>query len=110
MLVRRVLDNLLDNAHKYTPDRAAPITLAVAAAGATVTFTVADRGVGIATGDLPNIYNPFFRADRSRNKETGGVGLGLTLAKRIVMAHGGTIAADSGTGRGTTLTVALPAA
>ena len=70
---------------------------------------VTDRGMGIATGDLPNIYNAFFRGERSRSRETGGVGLGLTLAKRIVEAHRGTIEITSAAGKGTRARVILPA-
>jgi len=110
MLVRRVLDNLLENAHKYTPDRGHPTTISARRAGDRVVFEVVDRGAGIAAEDLPQVFTAFFRGERSRSRETGGVGLGLTLAKRIVEAHGGTIEAASTTGAGTTLRVALPAA
>lgn len=109
-LFRRALDNLLDNAHKYTPDRLAAITLSATVTDATVTFAVEDPGIGIATGDLPNVYQPFFRAERSRAKETGGVGLGLTLAKRIVTAHSGTIELTSVSGRGTRAAITIAAA
>jgi len=103
-LFRRAIDNLLENAHKYTPDRAAPIRLAVSRAGEhAVAFEVSDRGIGIAEDDLPRIFTAFFRSDRSRSRETGGVGLGLTLAKRIVEAHAGTIEVASAVGVGTTM-------
>jgi len=108
VLVRRVIDNLLENAHKYTPDPASPIELAVHAEGATVVFEVRDRGVGITAEDLPRIFTAFFRGDRSRSRETGGVGLGLTLARRIVEAHDGAIDVTSTPGVGTTVRVALP--
>jgi len=91
VMFRRVIENLLDNAHKYTPERTTPIELAVRAAAGRVEIDVIDRGIGIVSDDLPNVYNAFFRAERSRSRETGGVGLGLTLCKRIVDAHGGTI-------------------
>ncbi|HEY5938294.1 MAG TPA: ATP-binding protein [Kofleriaceae bacterium] len=110
MLVRRVVDNLLENAHKYSPDQDAPIAVSVARTGDTVVFTVRDRGIGIAPDDLPRVFTAFFRGDRSRSRETGGVGLGLTLAKRIVEAHGGTIEIASKPNDGTTVTFALPAA
>jgi two-component system OmpR family sensor kinase len=107
VLFRRVLDNLLENAHKYTPEAAAPITLAVRRAAARVVFEVRDPGIGIAAEDLPNIFTAFFRSERSRSRETGGVGLGLTLAKRIVEAHDGTIEVESRRGIGTTIRVAI---
>lgn len=110
MMFRRVIDNLLENSHKYTPESVAPILLAVRADPAGVEFEVLDRGIGIATADLPNIYNTFFRGERSRSRETGGVGLGLTLAKKIVEAHGGTIAITSSAGNGTRARVVVPAA
>lgn len=109
MLFRRVIDNLLDNAHKYSPDPDAPIALVVEAAGDHVAFSVRDRGIGITADDLPRVFTPFFRGDRSRSREAGGVGLGLTLARRIVEAHGGDIAIDSTAGRGTTVRVTVPA-
>jgi signal transduction histidine kinase len=109
VLVRRVLDNLLENAHKYSPDPDAKITLDARVTTDRVVFTVRDRGAGIPAEDLPMVFAPFFRGERSRSRETGGVGLGLTLAKRIVDAHGGTIEVDSTLGSGTTVTVSLPA-
>jgi signal transduction histidine kinase len=108
VMFRRVIDNLLENAHKYTPEKIAPIMLAVRGEKAAIEFEIIDRGMGIATADLPNIYNSFFRAERSRSRETGGVGLGLTLAKRIVEAHGGTIEITSAVGQGTRARVAVP--
>ena len=98
------------DAHKYTPDRDAPIEVSVQRDGADVVFEVRDRGAGISADELPRVFTPFYRAERSRSRETGGVGLGLTLAKRIVEAHGGTIAVDSQVGVGTTVRVTLPAA
>jgi signal transduction histidine kinase len=108
VLFRRVIDNLLENAHKYSPDLDAPLALDVAREGNRVVFTVRDRGIGILAEDLPRVFTAFFRGDKSRSRETGGVGLGLTLAKRIVEAHGGTIEIASQTGEGTTVRVALP--
>jgi signal transduction histidine kinase len=110
VLFRRVLDNLLDNAHKYTFDPAPAIALTARHAGDTVELEVADRGAGIAEADLPYVFAPFFRADRSRSRGTGGVGLGLTLAQRIVEAHGATIAVASRLGEGTRVTIRVPAA
>ena len=108
VLVRRVIDNLLENAHKYSPDPDARITLDARSEGERVIYTVRDRGTGIPETDLPMIFMAFFRGERSRSRETGGVGLGLTLAKRIVDAHDGTIEVASTLGAGTTVTVTLP--
>jgi signal transduction histidine kinase len=108
-LFRRVIDNLLENAHKYSPDPDARLALAVTAGtDGGVAFEIRDRGIGITADDLPRVFTPFFRGDRSRSREAGGVGLGLTLAKRIVTAHGGTIELTSTPGAGTTVRVAVP--
>lgn len=109
VLLRRVLDNLLDNACKYG-DADHPIVLAAMQAEQRLTIEVRDRGVGVAPEDLPRLFSPFFRADPSRARETGGVGLGLTLARRVVEAHGGYITALSVAGEGTTFRVILPIA
>ena len=110
MLFRRVIDNLLANAAKYSPDDGPPVALRVLRDDAGVAFEVEDHGEGIAASDLPQIFTAFFRGDRSRTRGTGGVGLGLTLAKRIVEAHGGTIAVRSVEQVGTTMRVVVPAA
>jgi signal transduction histidine kinase len=109
VLVRRVLDNLLENAHKYTPDGDAPLSLSARRDGGGVVFEVRDRGIGISAEDLPRIFTAFFRGERSRSRETGGVGLGLTLARRIVEAHDGAIEVASTPNVGTTVRVTLPA-
>jgi signal transduction histidine kinase len=105
-LFRRVIDNLLDNAHKYSPDGGA-ITLELRADAGQVVFEVIDEGMGIADKDLPRVFEPFFRAERSRSRGTGGVGLGLTLAKRIIDAHGASIELSSQVGRGTRARIRL---
>ncbi len=110
VLLRRVVDNLLENAHKYTPSAEREVELSAAQEGAGVRVEVRDRGAGIAPEDLPHVFRPFFRADRSRTRATGGLGLGLALARRIVEAHGGTIAIESRLGEGTRVVVTLPGA
>jgi signal transduction histidine kinase len=110
VLFRRVVDNLLENAHKYTPDGGSPIKLAVTRDGDQVVFEVADRGVGIAADDLPRVFTAFFRGERSRSRQTGGVGLGLTLARRIADAHGATVSLTSEIGAGTIARLSVPRA
>ena len=68
-----------------------------------------DRGLGISAADLPHIFDRFYRGDPSRTRTTGGFGLGLAIAKALVEAYGGTIAAESAPGKGTRMTVTLPA-
>ena len=108
-LLRRAVDNLLDNACKYA-DAEHPIGLAARAVGDGLEIAVRDRGIGIDPADQARLFTPFFRADRSRARDTGGVGLGLVLSRGIVEAHGGTIAVESRPGEGTTFTIRLPAA
>jgi signal transduction histidine kinase len=110
MLLRRALDNLLDNAHKYSPDASKPVALRAVAAGEGVAVEVVDRGVGISPEDQKHLFTPFFRAERSRSRGTGGVGLGLLLARRIVDAHGGNLEITSAPGDGTTARITLPPA
>jgi two-component system, OmpR family, sensor kinase len=106
-LLRRVLDNLVDNARKYS-DAKSPVRLRVHARADGIELVVEDRGIGIDAADLPHIFTPFFRTDRSRTRKTGGVGLGLTLVRRIVTAHGGSVRVESRVGQGTEVYVQLP--
>jgi signal transduction histidine kinase len=108
VLLRRALDNLLDNAQKYSPPQS-PIRIRAGRREGGVTVSVIDSGEGIPAEDLARLFTPFFRGDKSRTRATGGVGLGLCLARRIVEAHGGTLTADSTPSVGTTMTVQLPA-
>ncbi len=110
-LLRRVLHNLLANAAKYSDaDTPIDLTVRVRAEGpsAEVAFSVVDRGIGIDASDIPRLFQPFFRGDRSRARRSGGVGLGLALARRIVDAHGGTIVVRSQVGDGTTVVFSIP--
>jgi two-component system, OmpR family, sensor kinase len=111
VLVRRAIENVLENAHKYSPGDS-PVTITITIAEETKGFRVAiaDRGFGIGADDLPRVFSPFFRADRSRTRTTGGVGLGLALAKRVVEAHGGSVGITSQIDAGTTVTFVLPPA
>lgn len=108
VLLRRALDNLLENAVKYSPP-GSPIELRAEKTPGGVAVEVRDRGMGIAPEDLPRIFDPFFRTDRSRSRGTGGIGLGLTLCKRIADAHGGRLSASSREDGGTVFRLELPA-
>ncbi len=108
ILLRRVFDNLLANAHKYTEAADVPIALQAQRRDDELVVEVRDHGIGIEANDLSGVFRPFFRVDRSRTRATGGLGLGLALAKRIVEAHGGTIALESDPDVGTTARVTLP--
>lgn len=108
VLLRRVLDNLLENAHKYSPEGDSEVRLSVSERSGRACFEIRDQGLGIPDEDLPRIFGAFFRGERSRSRGTGGVGLGLTLAKRIVEAHGGSIEVESVAGRGSSFRAYLP--
>ncbi len=105
--LRTVLRNLLDNAVKYSLPDSKPIEIAVLDQGAHVVVRVRDDGPGIPEADLPAIFEPFFRVDRSRAKATGGYGLGLSICRRIAEAHGGSIRVENNPGRGVTFYLQL---
>ena len=108
VLLRRAVDNLLDNAAKYS-DPSTTVKLSVVPNGTKVAFEIIDHGIGMSTDDLDRAFTPFWRADGSRTRKTGGVGLGLALARRIARVHGGDVTLASIPGKGTTalLEVAL---
>jgi heavy metal sensor kinase len=105
--LRQMIGNLLDNAIKFTPPGGLVRVSLVASNGA-AELTVRDTGVGIAAEDLPRVLDRFYRADRARSRENGGAGLGLSICRTIVEAHGGTIRVASKPGDGTTVRVTLP--
>jgi len=107
VLLRRALDNLLDNAAKYS-DAGTPVVLAVQPNGTTIAFEIVDRGIGMSPSELDRAFTPFWRADGSRTRKTGGVGLGLALARRIARAHGGDVTLASHPGQGTTARLEVP--
>jgi signal transduction histidine kinase len=107
---RRVLRNLLENAIKYSLPDSHAIEVSAAQNGENVVVRVKDDGPGIPDRDMSNLFEPFFRVDRSRSKKTGGYGLGLSISKRIVEAHGGAIAAENNPTRGASFVVTLPKA
>ena len=103
----RLVRILVDNAVKYTP---APgrVTLSLEVVPAGAIIEVADTGIGISADDLPRVCDRFYRADKARSRDTGGAGLGLSIAKWIAEQHGGRVAITSEPGHGTRVTVHLP--
>jgi len=105
--LRQVATNLLSNAVKYTKEGSL-LTFHVFETENEAGFSLTDRGVGIPQEELPYIFERFYRADKSRNRTTGGSGIGLTIVKSIVEAHGGRVEVDSVVGTGSTFTVTIP--
>ncbi|MDE3074306.1 MAG: HAMP domain-containing histidine kinase [Chloroflexota bacterium] len=99
---------LLDNAFKYTPPQGR-VALALTRQGSVAEVKVTDNGVGIPAGDLPHVFERFYRADPARSRDPGGSGLGLSIARSIARQHGGDISICSQPGKGTTISVRLPA-
>jgi len=98
--IRIVLRNLLENARKFTLPDSGPIEVTAREDLGTIAVRVSDDGPGIPEPDLPNLFEPFYRVDRSRSRKTGGYGLGLSICKRIMEAHGGSISVANNPGRG----------
>jgi len=103
-----VLNNIITNAIKYSPADGEPVRLTWKEDEAYTIVQVRDRGVGIPAEDLPYIFEPFYRVDKSRSKRTGGYGLGLSLCKTIMEAHRGRIEVESTPGAGTTISLYFP--
>jgi signal transduction histidine kinase len=103
----QIFVNLIDNALRHTPD-GGNVVVEIDAQGADAVLRVRDTGVGIPYRDLPHIFERFYVVERSRARGSGGAGLGLAIVRGIVDAHGGTIAAESMLGSGTTFTIRLP--
>ena len=104
--LRQVVANLLGNALRHTPDEA-QIRVRLATGDGHATLAVADDGPGLAPDAAAKVFEPFYRADESRARETGGAGLGLAIVAAIVEAHGGEVRLDTAPGAGATFTVTL---
>ena len=100
-------DNLLSNAIKFTP-RGGSVTVGLSATGPDVVVTVCDTGIGIPADELDQLYSRFFRASTATHNAVAGVGLGLTITKAIVTAHGGNLDVESEEGIGTKFSMSLP--
>jgi len=105
--IGQVLRNLLSNATTHTSE-GGRIIVSLKDEDHELRVTVADTGAGIPPEDLPYVFERFYRVDRSRVRATGGAGLGLTIARRLVEAHGGTISVESELGKGSRFTFTLP--
>jgi two-component system phosphate regulon sensor histidine kinase PhoR len=103
----QVFYNLIDNAIKFNRPGGS-VTISSMVSNGSLEIQVEDTGVGIASADLPRIFERLYRADKSRSRRTEGTGLGLAIVKHLVQAHGGEVAVKSELGRGTCFTVTLP--
>jgi signal transduction histidine kinase len=108
-LLTRAIENLLDNALRYTPSGGS-VQAECHRENGQIRFSIADTGPGIPEADLPHIFTPLFRGEGSRNRRTGGAGLGLTIAQKIIVAHGGTLTAANRPEGGAVLMGTLPEA
>jgi two-component system phosphate regulon sensor histidine kinase PhoR len=107
--IHQVFSNLIDNAMKYGRS-GGRIVLGARASARGVEFYVQDFGAGIPSEHLPRLFERFYRVDKARSRESGGTGLGLAIAKHIVLAHGGSIRAESELNHGSTFLFTLPTA
>ncbi len=107
--IHQVFSNLIDNAMKYGAS-GGRIVLGARAVPHAVEFYVQDFGAGIASEHLPRLFERFYRVDKARSRESGGTGLGLAIAKHIMIAHGGSIRAESELAHGSTFLFTLPTA
>ena len=103
----QVIDNILNNAIKYSPD-GGKITVSMKTTDDQMILSISDQGLGIPKQDLPRIFDRFYRVDRARSRAQGGTGLGLAIAKEIIKQHKGFIWAKSEYGKGSTFTIVLP--
>jgi two-component system OmpR family sensor kinase len=107
--LRQVLGNLMRNALVHTPQHT-PIEVAVGTDDSLGRMSVTDHGPGLADGDVGRIFEPFYRADPSRSRDSGGAGLGLSIVSAVVTAHGGNVKVSQTEGGGATFEVELPLA
>ncbi|HEV3012574.1 MAG TPA: ATP-binding protein [Actinomycetota bacterium] len=104
-----LLSNLIDNALRYTPAKG-NVCVRLEASESRAVLQVADTGEGIPAGELPRIFERFYRVDKARARQTGGTGLGLAIVRHVAEAHGGTVRVDSELAHGSTFTVTRPLA
>ena len=107
--LRRLFLILIDNAVKYTPANG-QVEVSLRQNNGYVVTQVSDTGIGIAEADLANVFERFYRADKARTRESGGVGLGLSIGRWITEVHAGTIEVHSSPGRGSIFQIRFPIA
>ena len=107
--IRLLIKNLIDNAICYSTDDTSPVEIRIARQSERVSVEVIDHGSGMSASQVERATEPFYRADPARCRDTGGFGLGLYLCRRIAEAHGGELKIASEQGRGTQVTLSLPA-
>ncbi|MBF9017474.1 ATP-binding protein [Oceanispirochaeta sp. M2] len=107
VLMEQAVTNLIENAVKYCPEKTR-ITVKGYCTDSNILIEVKDYGNGIPEGDIPRIFERFYRVDKARSRNMGGTGLGLAIVKHISQIHGGTVAVDSSEGEGCTFTISLP--
>jgi two-component system phosphate regulon sensor histidine kinase PhoR len=105
----QLVDNLMDNAIKYTPPHG-KITVSLMSEKDFVRFQISDTGIGISQSEQNRVFERFYRVDKARSRELGGTGLGLAIVKNIAQQHGGSVAVESQLGRGSIFTVHMPLA
>lgn len=106
--IKLLLRNLIENAVRHTPEDAEQVQLKVDTRDKDITVVITDHGEGIAEEHLHHVLEPFYRVDASRQRESGGYGLGLYLCRVICEAHGGTLSLESVLGQGTSVKIILP--
>jgi two-component system OmpR family sensor kinase len=105
--LRQIVDNLLSNARAHTPP-ATPVSVSVKRVNGDALIEVADSGPGMDDDQVEHVFERFYRADPSRSRSNGGVGLGLSIVAAVAAAHGGRVSAHSRPGAGASFTIALP--
>ncbi|HAA6493646.1 TPA: cell wall metabolism sensor histidine kinase WalK [Listeria monocytogenes] len=105
--VMQVLDNIISNANKYSPD-GGRISFYLKKFENEIEVSIADEGLGVPDEDLANVFDRFFRVDKARSREMGGTGLGLAIAREVIEAHGGRIWAERNKNKGTIIKFTLP--
>lgn len=106
--LQTVFKNILENSIKYSSESSKPVEVTMSQTKEDIQVSIKDYGVGVPEEDIPFIFEPFYRIDKSRSKKTGGYGLGLNICKKIVEAHSGNIFFSSEQGQGSCFVITLP--